>query len=266
LEDRPLPVVTIDRPARRRARADGPAPVAGLRWVAAILGVGAVLLRSGILPGGVEPSPPQPATLTVGPPDWVPIPRATPLFVVAAPELRGVPLVHTARAHRDGGREDVLTYGAFSGDGLHLRLAIRAGDPAARPESFFVDLVRHAAEAGYAVIRSGGPGPLPTKLGPVETADVGIEETVERACVAFRSDHPQADLRLAGWACGTPERPADRQLLACLLDRLAVRPGADHRALRAFLAAADETRLPACHTRTSWLEAPLLRGSLAPRP
>jgi hypothetical protein len=112
------------------------------------------------------------------------------------------------------------------------------------------------------VTRSGAPDLLATKFGPAEAADVAIEEAVERDCLAFRTDHPEAALRLAGWACGTPERPADRALLACLLDRLSLRPSADDLLLRAFFAAADEHRLAACARSTSWLEAPILRPGL----
>jgi hypothetical protein len=80
--------------------------------------------------------------LLAPPATWAPIPRPTPLFAVTAPELRGLPLVYAARRHSEGGREDVLGYGAFSSDGLHLRVAIRMGDPEEPARSFFIDLVR----------------------------------------------------------------------------------------------------------------------------
>jgi hypothetical protein len=239
--------------------------VAGILCLAACLGLAAILARSGTL--GEAPAPAaDEAPLPAAPPaDWSAILRPLPLFALSAPELRGLPLAHAARRHREGGREDVLAFGAFSGDGLHLRLAIRAGDPEPVPGSFFVDLVRQAAGAGYAVTRSGAPDTLPTKFGRAEAADVAIEEAVERACIAFRSEHPEADLRLGGWVCGTSERPADRQLLACLLDRLTLRPGNDQAVLKAFFAAAEERRLPGCMARTSWLEAPVLRGGVTAR-
>ena len=36
---------------------------------------------------------------------------------------------------------------------------------------------------------------------------------------------------MGGWICGSEERPADRGHLACLIDRLALMPGADDEAL-----------------------------------
>jgi hypothetical protein len=246
------------REDRRRARRDG----LGIAAAAAVLLVSFLLVRSGLL---VDP-PPAPATQAAGlvapPADWQPIARPAALYQLPAPELRGLPLVHQARRHRDGGREDVLSFGAFSGDGLHLRLVVRSADPEAAAPSFFIDLVRRAAEAGFAVTRSGAPSSVATKFGPAEAADVAIEEAVERDCLAFRSDHPDEALRLSGWVCGTQGRPADRQLLACLLDRLSLRPAQDDLVVKAFFARAEERRLPACAGRTSWLEAPVLRGSL----
>ncbi|HYF56377.1 MAG TPA: hypothetical protein VEA41_19145 [Salinarimonas sp.] len=251
--------------AARRAHPETGAPVAGIACMAALLGLAALLARSGLL-SDMPPPPPATAVATAPPPDWSPVAGPPAVFALPAPELRGLPLVVAARRHREGGHEDVLSWGAFSGDGLHLRLAIRRGDPEPRPPSFFIDLVRHAAEAGFAVTRSGTPVAVATKLGPVETADVAVEEAVERACLAFRSEHPEADLRLLGWLCGSAERPADRAGLACLIDRLQPRPGAEDAMLRAFFAAAEERRLPACLGRTSWLEAPLLRGTIPGTP
>ena len=246
----------------RHARRESAGPAIGIACLAVALGLAVVWLRPGGVREGTAPQESAEAVLLAPPATWAPIPRPTPLFAVTAPELRGLPLVYAARRHSEGGREDVLGYGAFSSDGLHLRVAIRMGDPEEPARSFFIDLVRRAAEAGFAVTRSGAPDLLATKFGPAEAADVAIEEAVERDCLAFRTDHPEAALRLAGWACGTPERPADRALLACLLDRLSLRPSADDLLLRAFFAAADEHRLAACARSTSWLEAPILRPGL----
>ncbi|KAA2237086.1 hypothetical protein [Salinarimonas soli] len=241
----------------RPRRGEGGAPAIGVAALAVALGLAFVVLRP--VPVPRDEPPPADAVLLAPPAAWLPIAHATPLFAVAAPELRGLPLVHAARRHREGGREDVLAYGAFSGEGLHLRLAVRAGDPEEPAPSFFIDLVRRASEAGFAVTRSGAPDTLMTKFGPAEAADVALEETVERDCIAFRTDHPEAALRLSGWVCGVPSRPADRQLLACLLDRLTLRAPHEDLLLRAFFAAADEHRNPACAGSTSWLEAPSLR-------
>ncbi len=240
-----------------------PGPGLGILCVAAALGLVFVGLRFGLV-GDTPPAPTMASAPAVQAPpaEWIPIARPAFLFGLAAPELHGLPLVHGARRHREGGREDILVWGAFANEGLHLRLSVRAGEPAPPGASFFIDLVRRAAEAGFAVTRAGVPDPIATKFGTAEAADVVVEEAAERDCLAFRADPPDTALHLRGWLCGSGDRPADRQSLACLLDRLSLREGHDDPALRAAFAAAEERRLPACAGRTSWLEMPPLRGSL----
>ena len=106
--------------------------------------------------------------------------------------------------------------------------------------------------------------PLETPLRAVETADATLSDgETSRACIAFRRDGGDLPLGLSGWWCGSASRPADRQQLACMIDRLDLLAPADDRALRAAFARTELTRQPGCVTprlsatgrKASWLDA-----------
>lgn len=183
------------------------------------------------------------------PPAWAPVEKPFAMFNLEAPEIDRLPAYHVAARHSvGGGRDDVFTFGAFEAQALHLRLSVyQPGGEAAAPSSFFVDLVRRAGEAGLAVRKSVVAGPLPTKFGTFEVADAILAEPgAERPCLAFRFLSQGPALRLSGWACGTAERPADRAMLACLIDRLALVAAREERALAAYFAKAELSRSPIC--------------------
>jgi hypothetical protein len=209
-----------------------------------------------------EHEPAQPAVL----PAWVQIPQPLALYDLPAPELAGLSRDHAAARHTTGGgRDDVLTFGAFDTDAPYLRLSIyQAGTEAPPPASFFVDLVRRAGEADLAVPRSAVAHPLVTKFGAVEVADTVLDHNGrERACLAFRYLGEAATLRLSGWFCGAAAAPADRVRLACLFDRLDLVAAGANPGLATLFAQAEQKRGEACADarikvgarRTSWLDA-----------
>lgn len=200
-------------------------------------------------------------------PVWAPIERPFAFVNLEAPTLDRLPRTHAAARHTTGGgRDDVLIFGDFADDTLHVRLsAYRPGAEAPAPSTFFVDLVRRASEAGVAVTKSAVATPLATKLGLMETADAVLSDNnAERPCLAFRFLSYEPRLRLSGWACGTAERPADRVLFTCLIDRLDLVAAGEDKALAAFFAKAERARNAACgapHLLTAgaksrWLDGP----------
>lgn len=206
--------------------------------------------------------PEQPFTLKPTPaiealaearPIWVQIDQPEPAFALAAPALDGLPHRLEARRHGAGGREDTLVDGTFAADALHLRLTIyRPGEEATDPGTFFVDLVRRAAEAGVAVIRTTLPRPADSKFGPLETAEALLSaEGTQRACLAFRLAASTPHLRLSGWACGTQDKPVDAARLTCLLDGLTPLSTARGKQLQSIFAAAEQRRSPHCGANTA---------------
>jgi hypothetical protein len=193
--------------------------------------------------------PPQTASL----PAWQPIPQPNPLIVVEWPAFADLPRTFEARRYTSGGREDILRFGAFEEPaGAHLHLtAAHAVEDRSRNASFFVELARWAASEGLAVARSGQASGVTTKLGTVEAADVVLAGGSERACLAFRLGQAGEGLRLSGWLCGSPEQPAGRPQLACLIDRLSVAPDAEDQTLKRLFAEAERLRSEACGPRVA---------------
>ncbi len=216
---------------------------------------------------------------------WIQIARPIAMFGLDSAELERQEPAYEARRSRDGTRrEDLLAFGAFGESKPHLLLRVVAdADVASLSQPFVVALVRAAAGRGMSVQRSGMPSAIETKFGPVDTADVTLSDpAASRACIGFRQRLGEAQLTMSGWWCGALSRPADRQQLVCLLDRLDLLSAGEDRSLHAAFARAELRRQPACSQprlsasgrKTSWLDAdgsaPALRTRSAaverPRP
>ena len=258
----------------------------GLAWrgLAAMTGIG---LATALVALISEPAAPSLASLTLQPlPDsrairdvrqeprpsliddgsWVRIARPVAMFGLASPELDKQTLSYDAQRNQTGSRRrDDLSFGAFNDERphLHLRLLVEHdADQLSRP--FVIALVREAAERGMSVERSGLATAIATRFGPVETADASFSDgEANRPCIAFRKSPGEIPLGLSGWWCGTPNRPADRQQLICLIDRIDLLSAGDDRALRSAFARTELSRQPACAPprlaasgrKTSWLDA-----------
>ncbi len=225
------------------AVAIAPAPGGDPAAVPAPLASEIIATVTGPRQAGEAADPPPPGGV------WLRVDRPIATFGFAGPDFEKLPGLYAAARHTGGGgRDDVLLFGRFDGDGPHLRLSVyRPGVEAALPASFFVDLARRASEAGLAVRRSMVATPLPTKFGPFEAAEALLAGPAgDRACLAFRLLSEEPRLRLAGWTCGAPARPAERAALACLIDRFALLMPGDERALRSFFASAEGRRDPSC--------------------
>lgn len=185
---------------------------------------------------------------------WIDIARPFQFFALPAPELARLPRAYEARRHRTGGgREDVLTFGAFDPTTAYVRLTVHrlGGEPGA-PNSFFVDLARRGAEAGLAVTRSSAPSVMSSRFGPVEAGEMVLSSA--RAdnvgCLAFRFAIGDGAAQASGFACGG-ERSMERASLACLIDRLDLMAASEDALLRKAFAASELRRDPACGPKGS---------------
>ncbi|MFN3670698.1 MAG: hypothetical protein ACK4VM_02180 [Bosea sp. (in: a-proteobacteria)] len=211
--------------------------------------------------------------------EWQRLQRPVAMFDLQSPELDQQPAQLEAYESANGRRhQDRLDFGSFDSDRphLHLRLQPDHEGAGASPQPFLIGLVRDAAGKGLSVQRSGQASGLLTRFGPVETADVTLTDGHDvRACIAFRKQADGVPLALAGWWCGAANRPADRQQLVCLIDRIDLRSAGDDLVLRAAFARTELQRNPACipprlsatGRKTSWLDpagsAPALRTKSA---
>ncbi|MEW6437402.1 MAG: hypothetical protein AB1508_09590 [Pseudomonadota bacterium] len=251
------PTRLIEQPKRRRLRRRGVSP--GTAAIVAILFAAALVLLAGREAAPV--APPLPATVTAPPPDWTDIQNPLELYDLSAPEFAHGPQSYAARRNRFGGRQDILTFGALDGRSPFFRLTLyRLGGERAVEVPLFVGLVRLAAAADLSILRSANLTILPTRFGPVETADIDLTagDAAPVPCLGFRGAGLDGYFRLGGFACGTRAAPITRPALACLLDRLELDGGGDP-ALAGFFAASELRRDSRCvgsalgpDTKTDW--------------
>ncbi len=243
------------------------------------------LLAAGLILGGLAwlaPAPEAPAVPVPAPPPnpWVEIAKPMPLYQLAGSEF-GREAVYEARRHRtSGGRIDTMSFGAPDFEKRsYLRLSLyRPGGEDFERSTFFVDMARHAASAHLSVARSAAPDALTTRFGDFEAADVTLSGAAgETPCLGFRLLADKPDFSITGVACGTRERPMDRAILNCTLDRLDLLAAGDDRPLAAFFAAAEPGRGKGCqqsrlafNMQPNWLDpagkTPALRSTVQPAP
>jgi len=208
---------------------------------------------------------------------WVDIVRPIEIFSLTAPDLGKYTKIYQARRRIDGGgRQDMLGFGALTGDDLFLRLMVhRPGSEAAPQVSFFVDMVRRAAALDLSVAHNQLPREDATRFGQVEIGDLDLVEKDGTAtpCLGFRSTAYDTPIRLIGLACGSKARPLSRPGLVCLIERLDLNSAGEDVALAHFFAAAEMKRNPACTgialgptpVRANWLDQADARPPLKPR-
>jgi hypothetical protein len=196
--------------------------------------------RSRTLPQG-EPGAVPASVLVAPPPPWRPLPQAAPAYALDKPFA---PPAFSARINAAGGREDTFVLGRF-GDPRHGRISLIQGDAGTERRSFFVDIVRRAAEAGLSVTRNAQSRMATTKFGPVEMAEVTLAGATEQTCQAFRFADPETAFGFHGWLCGTEARSVDETQAACFIDRIAL-SGQEGLVLKALFAQAERNRSEAC--------------------
>jgi hypothetical protein len=175
---------------------------------------------------------------------WRDIPGAAPLFRLA-PARADLALERAASRENQatGAREDAASFGRF-GAGASLGLALRRAEPPARA-SFFVAIARLAAPWGLSTLRLGRAPSLPSRFGPLETAELTLTDGRQtRTCIGFRGDSADFGFGLVGWSCEDGTDQSARQRLTCLLDGLDLTEAASDLTLRAAFAASEPS--PQC--------------------
>jgi hypothetical protein len=209
----------------------------------AVAGLAYLAQQQGSRVPSPEAGPVSPPSLTAPAPLWQPIVNPSAVYAVEVPD-RKMPVVLEARRHAGGGREDTLLIGTPGEPGYgQLSLARGVSEPDA---SFYLDLVRRAAQAGLSVVRSSQSRAVATKFGAVEAADATLAAGAEQNCLAFRLAHPDISFGLRGWLCGSDAKPVADTQLACLLDRVSLANAGDDAALKVLFAQADKHRGETC--------------------
>lgn len=201
---------------------------------------------------------------------WQAVKRPFLVYNLEAPEVEAGDLVHRVAMRGRDARQDVMNWtapaarkAASARPAVHLVVErFEKAVPMFRP--LYSDLAARAAEQGVSIERMNAPGEFPTKFGGVEVADAVLQtEQGPLGCLVFRRVDT-IGLVVAGWYCGTAQRPADRVSLTCFIDRLDLVGAGQDAALKKHFASAERNRRSCAGARQSgrkltWLdhEAPL---------
>ena len=207
---------------------------------------------------------------------WVPVKRPIPLFSLESPEVEPGELTLRVAVRGRDARQDLLTWAERAGRRraaqrplVHLAIErFEGGMPAARP--FFADLAARGAVEDISIEKMAAVESVAAKFGAVEVADAILATPRGTlGCLMFR--HADAmGLALAGWMCGSAERPVDRVGFVCFLDRLDLVGAGPDIALKRYFAQSERSR-KTCATprapgrKSTWLDpdAPLPKLKLA---
>jgi hypothetical protein len=193
------------------------------------------------------------------PPDAAPA-KLFAAFDLNAPEFSKEKKSFSVRRRDLGGRDDIMTIGEFSGGGAFMRLTIQqTGGEKLGNSDFFLDMSRHATQAGLAVVRISPPGPLVSRFGAFEAADIRLTPsaaetsgqapaaTNERSCLAVRLMTSKLSLEIVGLACGAGAKAVDRRSMSCILNRLEYLAPGESKALdQLFSKAEADDRVQSC--------------------
>jgi hypothetical protein len=136
-------------------------------------------------------------------PQWTAVVKPVEMIALEAPQFQQQPARYAARRAQNSDREDALWFESLSAGQPEARVALvrRAGDGAA--PSLFIEMMRLQTERGVAITRAGTPGPLATKFGELEVADMTFTNGDGRgtSCLAFRTPQSLGRIGLNGWYC-----------------------------------------------------------------
>ncbi|MCB1536975.1 MAG: hypothetical protein KDJ44_20260 [Rhodoblastus sp.] len=210
------------------------------------------VLAVGSLISAVEeapaPEPVKPAPVGV----WMDVTRPLAMFAFDSHEFAPAPAVYAMRRHTTGGgREDIMNFGNFAGDGAWLRLTIhQVGEEGAADQSLFVETARRASAAGLALDNLSNPVALPTRFGVAEWAEARLTAAVDGAkrenCAVFRFGETRPALRVSGLACGPAGQAYNRSQLSCLVGRIDLIAAGGDDQLQKFFARSELARDAAC--------------------
>lgn len=220
----------------------------------------------------------QPAEPPLAPAAAAPA-KLSAIFDLTAPEFSKGKKAFSVRRRDQGGRDDIVTIGEFPDGGLFLRLAIlQSGGEKFGNSDFYLDMSRHASQAGLAVVHIGRPSPLTSRFGAFEAADIRLTPNAaesssgspiaagERSCLAVRLMNSKLSLEIVGLACGAGSKPVDRRAMSCLLNRLDyIAPGENKALDQFFLKIEADDRSQSCSGSTVSASAAKPAGRLIPQ-
>lgn len=192
-------------------------------------------------------------------PDWIEVNKPFPAFAMTIPQF-DAPRYTIWRHASGGGRKDILTFGDAGGASAVVEIHRPGGDlEAGEPD----DITASISELRLS--HPVSPRTIETKFGAVVVEAFSDDApTGARSCLRFARSFDEPRLELSGWLCNGGPELADRGMLACALDHLALLAAGSEPKLAAFFAHAELKRsfcgqqnvfLAATPKRTDWIEA-----------
>jgi hypothetical protein len=207
-------------------------------------------------------------------PDWISIERPHPAFELQMPEWASSSSGYAIwRRTSDGGRKDVLSFGAPAASGPQSGpyVSIEIYRPGAAGERFIDAPSEIAARLVTFTITDDvkAAGQIETKFGAVPLVDFAIAagngHSQSRRCLGFARAFDAPVMQMSGWYCSPGEEVVDRATLACALDRLTMLSSGNDPALAALFARAEVKRI-FCGQRSPILAATPEHAPIAPLP
>lgn len=201
---------------------------------------------------------------TLPAPDWIAASRPHPAFAVKSNDFPDRTESYSIVRHRDGGgRKDSLSWRTAAASRPVAEIEIyRAGGEAASFRPATLELARR-----FGLDPGAEPQPagiVATKFGTVPLWSL---PGAGPSCLGFARAFETPRLRISGWSCQAPSRPAQRRLIGCTLDRLVLLSAGSDPQIAELFARAELRRAdcPAAGAPTDWVSAadtPPLRGRL----
>jgi hypothetical protein len=211
--------------------------------------------------------PVEDITEPVARPGWAAASRSSPAFAVTQFDLPGKTETYDILRHPQGGRKDVLHWGA-QGENPVAELEIY------RPGGEFRPSERATAEMADRMDPNGrrgleSAGVIDSKFGTVTLLRPAGGDG-PRSCLGFVKLLNEPNLQLSGWSCQGDSLPARRAAIGCILSRLMLLTAGNDPKLAELFAHAELKRgscAPSATSATSadWVTStdnPLLRGTL----
>jgi hypothetical protein len=206
--------------------------------------------------------------------DWTVADRSYPAFALGGLDQADKSVTYTILRHPEGGRKDIFSWpgqGETQGSLAVAELEIyRIGDEAASAPSPSEDLALRMPPGGALE----AAGVIESKFGTVallRRATFGPNTKHGAAvCLGFFKEIDDPRLRISGWSCRGDSLPAQRGVVACMLDRLTLLSAGHEPGLAELFAQAELKRGncgPAGESSVSgdWIteaDNPHLRGAL----
>ncbi len=208
--------------------------------------------------------------------------RALQVFNLEAPETFGAVLSYKTRSHMSGLKEDVMSWRKSSEAKIPQALMVIQKDMPARgfdTSNIHDEIIKRTKNLDLSLTKISPLSTIPSKFGPLEVLDVILADKTkaQHACVTFRTQAMQPNLKLSGWLCADPLNAIERPQVSCFINRLDIIGATQDTSLQKIFQNVEKQR-GNCTSRTNygldntkkggnWLDVksplPVLKGTLA---